>query len=161
MHTHRRWPRFILLFQVDLLIATCGLASAGHLRDSANVLPCAGNNPYTQGSAECSTEMQLYSGFNEDIMILQQRAPPMLGRYVAQHFSLWASPALHACMPDVMPGHERYLLITDLCTLQPFIRAFAGRNSLHRLWHHIYSSKGWRRCGPQTSWISTELRLCS
>ena len=83
----------MLLLQVDLLIATCGLASAGHLRDSANVLPCVGNNPYTQGSAECSTEMQLYSGFNEDIMILQQRAPPMLGKYVDTTCSPLALPA--------------------------------------------------------------------
>ena len=71
----------MFLFQVDLLIATCGLASAGHVRDSANVLPCVGNNPYTEGGAECSTEMQLYSGFKDDTIVLQQRAPPMLGRY--------------------------------------------------------------------------------
>ena len=72
------------LFQVDLLIATCGLASAGHVRDAANVLPCVGNNPYTESGAECSTEMQLYSGLKDDMIVLQQRAPPMLGRYALQ-----------------------------------------------------------------------------
>ncbi len=71
----------MLSFQVDLLIATCGLVSAGHLRDSTNLLQCVGNNPYADGSAECSTEMQLYSGSDNGMLVLQQRAPPMLGRY--------------------------------------------------------------------------------
>ena len=71
----------LLSCQVDLLIASCDLVSAGHLRDPANMLPCIGNNPYKQNSAECSTEMQLYTAPKSDMMILQQRAPPMLGRY--------------------------------------------------------------------------------
>lgn len=72
----------MLSFQVDLLIATCGLVSAGHLRDPTNLLQCVGNNPYADGSAECSTEMQLYSGSDNGMLVLQQRAPPMLGRYM-------------------------------------------------------------------------------
>ena len=71
----------MLFLQVDVLIATCELKSAGHVRDSANLLPCVGNNPYAEGCADCSTEMQLYSDSKHDMMVLQQRAPPMLGRY--------------------------------------------------------------------------------
>ena len=108
----------IVLFscQADLLIASCDLVSAGHLRDPANMLPCIGNSPYKQGCAECSTEMQLYSAPNAEMMILQQRAPPMLGRCcpppVLQHcnrgsgWRRYAEQHLPGCAHSGMPSFE-------------------------------------------------------
>ena len=52
----------------------------GHLRDPENILPCVGSNAYVDSGNECSTEMQLYSTLDAELVVLQQRAPPMLGR---------------------------------------------------------------------------------
>ena len=143
--------------QVDLLIGSCDLVSAGHLRDPANVLPCIGNNPYKQDSAECSTEMQLYSASDTGIMILQQRAPPMLGRYcpplvLRDHVSLggqlrpdlqWRLWLAGRHAEQHLPGCLmacQSLSVTD----HPH-RPCAGRSRLQKLLLHSYINKGLKR----------------
>lgn len=67
------------MVQVDLLIATAGLQSLGHLRDPVNVLSCAGNDAFKEGEGVV-TELQLYGSPESDLVVLQQRAPAILGR---------------------------------------------------------------------------------
>ena len=72
---------FILMsmpLQVDLIIATAGLRSIGHLRDPVNLLSCVGNDPYRDESI--ATELQLYGLPGSDLVVLQQRAPAAIGR---------------------------------------------------------------------------------
>ena len=88
----------VYIVQVDILVATGGLQTLGHLRDPVNLLSCVGNDAFKEGEG-IVTELQLYGSPGSDIVVLQQRAPAMLGRQ-AHHLDRRLADGVGSC-------HER------------------------------------------------------
>ena len=126
--------------QVDLIVATAGLQSIGHLRDPVNLLSCVGNDPYRDESI--ATELQLYGLPGSDLVVLQQRAPAAIGR---------CAPASAApCMCTMCVSCHAVVMC---------IGADAGRQPTQAVWRSICvrkASQGWAACWLKGSWLSKQ-----
>ena len=105
------WVVYLFSLQVDLLVETLNLRCLGHLLQSS-LLPCVGPTAYSGAGAGLSTAAQLFGRPGVGFVVLQQRAPAVLGcqHIFAESLAAWISQQhfAHVCSP---------LLVYDSCHL--------------------------------------------
>lgn len=100
--------------QVDLIIHNARLDCIGSLRDPHNILPCVGSDPYGNKSV-MSSELQIYSRPEVDLVVLQQRGCTALGRCICSHMldilvcsnAILIIAASELCVPLMQAGQIR------------------------------------------------------
>eukprot|EP00250_Pteridium_aquilinum_P015976 c22869_g1_i1 orf=102-953(+) len=78
---------------VDLIISSLQAHKVGYLDDPC-VLPCIGNDPFGSiDRGELAVALEVYEGKDDDLRIVQQRAPVIKGTMLkfAKNLSVWAS----------------------------------------------------------------------